>query len=202
MIIAFALMTNGDGDDATFDSELLGYILVTITVLCFVVQLAVAFHSLDMKSKCRTLEKRCKRKRNGDTEEEKENSKVQVLPLNCVQDREFPPGDSAVTMEKENRRLKEENQRLRQRLSQSNIGQSPPPPDQNTSTTRFASPKENNLATDSATLKEIRLKHGAASAEYLAAAQEIQNNKQKHAISEWDLKHLDDVATGFDQTTK
>ena len=183
MIIAFALMTNGDGDDATFDSELLGYILVTITVLCFVVQLAVAFHSLDMKSKCRTLEKRCKRKKNGDTEEEEENSKVQILPLNCVQDRKCPPGDSAVTMEEDNRRLKEktqqqekEMQRLRQQLSQSNNGQSSPrPPDQNTSTTKFASPKENNLATDSATLKEIRLKHGAASAEYLAAAQEIQN---------------------------
>jgi hypothetical protein len=43
--------------------------------------------------------------------------------------------------------------------------------DQNT--TKVAPVKENNLAADSARLKEIRLKHGASSAEYQAAAKKI-----------------------------
>jgi hypothetical protein len=43
------------------------------------------------------------------------------------------------------------------------------------------------------TLKQVRLKHGAASAESQAAAQKIQvqKNKQKRAITEWDVKELD-----------
>ena len=43
------------------------------------------------------------------------------------------------------------------------------------------------------TLKQIRLKHGASSAESQAAAQKIQvqKNNQKRAIAEWDVKELD-----------
>ena len=63
--------------------------------------------------------------------------------------------------------------------------------DQNT--TKVAPVKENNLAADSARLKEIRLKHGASSAEYQAAAQTIQKNNQKRAIADWDAKAMDDV---------
>jgi hypothetical protein len=53
--------------------------------------------------------------------------------------------------------------------------------------------KENKLAADSAKLKEIRLKHGASSAEYQAAAQKVQKNNQKRAIADWDAKAMDDV---------
>ena len=44
-----------------------------------------------------------------------------------------------------------------------------------------------------ATLKQIRLKHGAASAQSEVAAQKIQvqNNNQNRALAEWDVKELD-----------
>ena len=43
------------------------------------------------------------------------------------------------------------------------------------------------------TLKQIRLKHGASSAESQAAAQKIQvqKDKQNRALAEWDVKELD-----------
>ena len=112
MIIAFALMTDGDGDEATFDSNLLGYILVTISIFCFVVQLVIAGHSLNLPNKCKKLHQLAtgkapplgeeedvvsELKKKQDKAEEEKNSKTKITPLNKnVRDWEISPEDSAV----------------------------------------------------------------------------------------------------------